>query len=172
MLHAFLEPRMILCLRSAAALSLLVLGGCQTTASGASPARAADPSLLEISPWQPPAGQVCNVVRPDSLPAFGAVFDSLALVQSSRALRAAGALLVSVRTDSLGLPLSLYRVDTSLPPTEAGVLEDSLLAHFRGGARFGARVRVDVAADGEARFRMGSAQTCEPVQPRVTVHEG
>jgi TonB family protein len=154
---------MIRCLGSAPVFCLVVLGACASAAPDGSTVRpAASFSPLDLSPWQPPAGQECEVTRTDSLPSVGSVFDSAALVPSARSVRASGALLLSVGTDSLGIPSRFHQIDATLPPAEAEMLEDSLRVYFQGGAVFGARVRIDVAPGSEPRFRIGSRQQCAP----------
>ncbi len=153
--------------------AVLVLGACAPAAQSlASDSATASAPVLSLSEWRAPSGQRC-VVRPEPtpLPAFGALFDSVAVAAVASEFPARGAALYSVAIDSLGILSELRLIESTLPEEEAVALQDTLI-HFAKSGGSEARevrpevrnihVRVRLDTGGTPGMRVGYSEECPP----------
>jgi TonB family protein len=107
----------------------------------------------------------CALSPADSVPPFAALFDESAALRVASSVQVPGALLLSVATDSLGLPYRIRRVEHSLPLSVATDLEHALVVTFVGNPdhRSAAmRVRFDLAPGEAPQVRTASTYHCPP----------
>jgi hypothetical protein len=152
--------------------TLVLLAACASSPSHAPTPTKDEPThavqYLDVTSWQAPFGQTCHPEALETLPRFEMVFDTAGLLEAARSVEIAGSLLASFETDTLGLPLGLLLIESTLSHPDTEQLLESLFSTFRGSAAYGpghtsGRIRLDLAPGTPPRARIGPRQLCDPV---------